>query len=147
MAKHIYQQSVFSADESVSVAPYASIVVTLAGGGATVIWSDADGASVITNSTIAADEFGFFSFYADPGKYDIAITSGDITKTLINVEIAMGGINGYWDMTTPTPTCVATLSGDAASLLGALPFPTITGQTVSATGGANYFASTNHLAP
>ena len=64
-----------------------------------------------------------------------------------NVEIAMGGINGYWDMTTPTPTCVATLSGDAAAMLEFQPFPTITGQTVSATGGAIYFASTNQLTP
>lgn len=90
MAKHIYQQSVFSADESVSVAPYASIVVTLAGGGAAVIWSDAAGAVVISDSTITADMYGFFSFYADSGKYDISITSGSITKTLSNVEIGTG---------------------------------------------------------
>lgn len=90
MAKHIYQQSVFSADESVSVAPYASIVVTLAGGASAVIWSDVAGASVISGSTITADMYGFFSFYADSGKYDIAITSGSITKTLSNVEIGTG---------------------------------------------------------
>lgn len=90
MAKHIYQQSVFSADESVSVAPYASVLVTLAGGGAAVIWSDAAGTSVISGSTITADMYGFFSFYADSGKYDIAITSGGITKTLSNVEIGTG---------------------------------------------------------
>jgi len=90
MAKHIYQQSVFSADESVSVAPYASVVVTLAGGGAAVIWSDAAGTTVIDDSTIDADMYGFFSFYADSGKYDIAITTGSITKTLHNVAIGTG---------------------------------------------------------
>lgn len=90
MAKHIYQQSVFSADESVSVAPYASVVVTLAGGGAAVIWSDSAGTTVIDDSTIDADMYGFFSFYADSGKYDIAITTGSLTKTLSNVEIGTG---------------------------------------------------------
>mgnify|MGYP003557314889 FL=1 len=90
MAKHIYQQSVFSADESVSVAPYASVVVTLAGGGAAVIWSDSAGTTVIDDSTIDADMYGFFSFYADSGKYDIAITTGSITKTLHNVAIGTG---------------------------------------------------------
>lgn len=90
MAKHIYQQSVFSADESVSVAPYASVVVALAGGGAAVIWSDSAGTTVIDDSTIDADMYGFFSFYADSGKYDIAITTGSLTKTLSNVEIGTG---------------------------------------------------------
>lgn len=87
MAKHIYQQSVFSANDAVSVAPYASVAVTLAGGGACVIWSDEAGTSVISGSVLLADEFGFFSFYANIGKYDIAITSGSITKTLQDVEI------------------------------------------------------------
>lgn len=90
MAKHIYQQSVFSADESVSVAPYASVVVTIAGGGAAVIWSDSAGTTVIDDSTIDADMYGFFSFYADSGKYDIAITTGSVTKTLHNVAIGTG---------------------------------------------------------
>ena len=57
------------------------------------------------------------------------------------------GISGLWDMTPPVPTCAAPLSGDAAALLGVQPFPTISGQSVSATGGNNYLASTNFLAP
>lgn len=57
------------------------------------------------------------------------------------------GLRGYWDMTPPVPTCAAPLSGDSAALIGLQPFPTISGQSVSATGGNNYFASTNYLAP
>ncbi len=147
MTKHIYQQSVFESDDAVRIAPFASISVTLAGGDPCVIWSDAAGSEVIADSEFLADEFGFFSFYADPGKYDISILSGDVTKVLHDVEIARTGITDYWDMTPPVPTCAAPLSGDGAALIGLQPFPTITGQSVSASGGASYLASTNYLAP
>jgi hypothetical protein len=88
MALFVYQQSAFIENEGVQIAPYAAIVVTnSADDSAATIYEDSAGATPITGGSFVADENGFFRFYANYGLYDIAITSGSITKSLLNVSI------------------------------------------------------------
>ena len=88
MTLFVYQQSAFIENEGVQVAPYAAIVVTnSADDSAATIYEDDAGATPISGGSFIADENGFFRFYANFGLYDIAITSGSITKNLVNVLI------------------------------------------------------------
>lgn len=88
MTKYVFQQSIFAADDHVSIAPYAQITVTDAATGlAAELWEDADGLVPIVGNVIVADETGFVRFYVSMGLYDIAILSGGETQTLANVDI------------------------------------------------------------
>lgn len=88
MTKYVFQQSAFSADEAVSVAPYASFTFTeSATGDPASLWSDEAGTVPITGNEVLADEHGFVRAYLTAGIYDVAILSGSMSKTLTDVAI------------------------------------------------------------
>jgi len=91
MTKYVFQQSAFSADEAVSVAPYASFTFTDAATGAAAdLWEDAAGLVPITGNVALADEYGYARAYLTAGFYDVAIVAGSLTKTLVDVSIGDG---------------------------------------------------------
>lgn len=91
MTKYAYQQFVFTGTDDVAVAPFAAVTVTNAADDSPAdIWEDADGLNQITGGELLADDEGYFIFYADPGTYNVTITSGGDSKTLTDVTIAAG---------------------------------------------------------
>jgi len=88
MTKFVYQQSVFTGSDCLTVAPFASATVTNAADDtAASLWEDEVGATPITGNVVQADEFGFVQFYASAGFYNILIEYGSISQTLSNVQI------------------------------------------------------------
>lgn len=104
MTKYVFQQSAFSADEAVSVAPYASFTFTDATTGLPAdLWEDAAGLVPITGNVVIADEYGYVRAYLTAGFYDVAIVAGSLTKTLVDVSIgiaAVESVNGQTGIVT-----------------------------------------------
>jgi len=104
MTKYVFQQSAFSADEAVSVAPYASFTFTeSATGDPADLWEDAAGLVPITGNVALADEYGYVRAYLTAGFYDVAIVAGSLTKTLVDVSIgiaAVESVNGQTGIVT-----------------------------------------------
>jgi len=93
MAKYVFQQSAFSADEIVSVAPYASFTFTdAATGDPADLWEDAAGLVPITGNVVLADEYGYVRAYLTAGFYDVVIVAGSLTKTLVDVSIGIAAV-------------------------------------------------------
>jgi len=93
MTKYVFQQSAFSADEAVSVAPYASFTFTDAATGLPAdLWEDAAGLVPITGNVVLADEYGYVRAYLTAGFYDVAIVAGSLTKTLVDVSIGIAAV-------------------------------------------------------
>lgn len=93
MTKYVFQQSAFSADEAVSVAPYASFTFTDAATGAAAdLWEDDAGLVPITGNVVLADEYGYVRAYLTAGFYDVAIVAGSLTKTLVDVSIGIAAV-------------------------------------------------------
>lgn len=93
MTKYVFQQSAFSADEAVSVAPYASFTFTdAATGDPADLWEDAAGLVTITGNVVIADEYGYVRAYLTAGFYDVAIVAGSLTKTLVDVSIGIAAV-------------------------------------------------------
>lgn len=93
MTKYVFQQSAFSADEAVSVAPYASFTFTdAATGDPADLWEDAAGLVPITGNVVLADEYGYVRAYLTAGFYDVAIVAGSLTKTLVDVSIGIAAV-------------------------------------------------------
>ena len=93
MTKYVFQQSAFSADEAVSVAPYASFTFTDATTGLPAdLWEDAAGLVPITGNVVLADEYGYVRAYLTAGFYDVAIVAGSLTKTLVDVSIGIAAV-------------------------------------------------------
>ena len=93
MTKYVFQQSAFSADEVVSVAPYASFTFTeSATGDPADLWSDDAGLVPIVGNVVIADEYGYVRAYLTAGFYDVAIVAGSLTKTLVDVSIGIAAV-------------------------------------------------------
>lgn len=120
MTKYVFQQSAFSADEAVSVAPYASFTFTeSATGDPADLWEDAAGLVTITGNVVIADEYGYVRAYLTAGFYDVAIVAGSLTKTLVDVFIggaAVDSVNGLTGVVVLDASDVgADVSGAAAT--------------------------------
>jgi len=118
MTKYVFQQSAFSADEAVSVAPYASFTFTdAATGAAASLWEDEAGTTPIAGNVVLADEFGFIRAYLTAGIYDVAILSGSVTKTL--TDVAIGAEYDAVDAAVAAASASASAASSSATTAGA----------------------------
>lgn len=96
MTKYAIQQSVFTAADSLQIAPFAQITIANASDdSAAELWDDAAGTEPISGNVVNADEKGFFRVYVSSGIYDIAILANDITTTLRDVDIGIADGGQY----------------------------------------------------
>ena len=115
MTKYVFQQSAFSADESVSVAPYASFTFTeSATGDPADLWEDAAGLVPITGNVVLADEYGYVRAYLTVGFYDVAIVAGSLTKTLVDVSIGIAAVESVNGQTGIVVLGASDVGADAA---------------------------------
>jgi len=115
MTKYVFQQSAFSADEAVSVAPYASFTFTdAATGDPADLWEDAAGLVPITGNVVLADEYGYARAYLTAGFYDVAIVAGSLTKTLVDVSIGIAAVESVNGQTGIVVLGASDVGADAA---------------------------------
>jgi len=122
MTKYVFQQSAFSADEAVSVAPYASFTFTeSATGDPADLWEDAAGLVPITGNVVIADEYGYVRAYLTAGFYDVAIVAGSLTKTLADVFIGGAAVDSVNGLTGVVVLDASDVGADPAGTAANLP--------------------------
>lgn len=116
MTKYVFQESIFAADDTVSIAPFAQLTVTeSATGDAAELWEDADGLEPISGNVVLADEFGFVRFYVTMGMYDVEILSGGESRTLVDIDIGGSGAAQQSAAAAATSASAAATSASAAA--------------------------------
>jgi hypothetical protein len=92
MSRAVIQANIQTANGAVSVAPGASVSITLSATGApATLYAAREGGSPITNPT-TADSNGFFRVYVDSGRYTITATLGSSVQTFQDVAVFADGV-------------------------------------------------------
>jgi hypothetical protein len=87
MTRAVIQANIQTANGAVSVAPGASVSITISATGAlATLYAAREGGSPVNNPT-TADSNGFFRVYVDPGRYTITATLGSSVQTFNDVVV------------------------------------------------------------
>lgn len=92
MAKAAIQANILNNGSNLTVAPNATVSIKVASTGSNAtLWEDRAGATGKSNP-FTADANGFFRVYADPGRYDITVTTSSGTQTFEDVVVFPGSL-------------------------------------------------------